>query len=88
MIWVTCTCGFFYNLKVPQPPTVVPGQATQLEMPDIPKVKLKVKPKESKTKERSLQEGKKNKNQKTKKKKKKKKQKNRGQAKLREKPRR
>ena len=35
-IWVTCAHGFFYNLTVPQPPAVVPGQGTQLEMPDIP----------------------------------------------------
>ena len=52
MIWVTCAHGLFYNLMVPQPPAVVPGQGTQLEMPDIPRVKpkWKVKPKESKEK--------------------------------------
>ena len=61
---------------VPQPPAVVPGQGTQLEMPDIPKVKLKlkVKPKESKEKPKELVSKEKTKNLR--------------QAKLREKPRR
>ena len=44
-IWVTCAHGYFYNLRVPKPAAVVPGQGTELKMsmPEIPKVKWKAK---------------------------------------------
>ena len=54
-IWVACVHGYFYNLRLPQPPAVVPGQGTELtmSMPAIPKEqpKLKVKLKAKETKE-------------------------------------
>ena len=42
-IWVTCACGFFYKLTVPNPPEVVHGHGTQSPMPDIPKPPIKEK---------------------------------------------
>ena len=53
-VWVTCACGFFYNLTVPKPPSVVPGHGTELAVPDI----LKVPPKEKrklKIKEKTME---------------------------------